>query len=132
MSSVAVRNRREARAWFAISAAFLLVLQALLAGLSSGAQAAPVQRDYFGGIICAFEGTSHSPDDGAPGAPSHVPNCCILGCSMFGPSVAPPPDLIVLHSPALVALAARRPPTLALLGLGAERTPRQTRAPPLA
>jgi len=59
----------------AFAAALVLVLQSALA-----VAAPPVQRDIFGNVICADGGGGPMPsgDDAA-----HLPDCCILSCSVL-------------------------------------------------
>ena len=113
----------------ALCAAWLLVVQALLTGLSLGASAAPVQRDFFGNVICS-EAARSGTEDGQPANPAHLPTCCVLGCSMAAAAAVPPPP-----APGLPAArpAGRfvAPPSADERGArSAFRTPRNTRAPP--
>lgn len=116
--------------WVALAAAYLLFVQALLTGASLGAQAAPVAVDFHGAVICHPSAL----DDAAPAAPDGhggAATCCVLGCAAGG-AVLPPPGAAALAAPA------RRNPDLvppradAPLALPGQRTPRHTRAPPLA
>ncbi|QRG08433.1 hypothetical protein EZH22_09145 [Xanthobacter dioxanivorans] len=75
----------------AILAAYLLVLQVLLAGLAAGLSVAPALAAGPDGTICHGARPDPSPAD-RDGAPlRHVADaCCVLGCAAFGPLVAPP------------------------------------------
>jgi hypothetical protein len=90
----------------ALLAAILVVLQALFAGLTAGAHAAPAGRDAFGGTLCInlFGGSR----DDAP-AGHHSGDCCAFGCHVASaaPSLSPaqlPPRL------AAMAIVSRRIP----------------------
>ncbi|WP_371347078.1 hypothetical protein [Ancylobacter sp. IITR112] len=113
-----------------LAVAYVLVLQALLGGMASGAHAAGfIAIDEFGRTLCL---NSH----GAPDAPGesgrHTPDCCLTGCQA-APAAALPPPL-----PAMAALPAGHhagptpPPRAAGLARAPERSPRHTRAPPAA
>lgn len=80
------------RAWTAVAAAYLLVLQVLVMGIAGGAHAAPLSLDHVVTVMCgpSAHGGTALPVDGGP-APHQSPSCCVLGCSMFGPGAAPPP-----------------------------------------
>lgn len=114
----------------ALVAAYLLVLQALLGGLSAGTHAgARVTVDAFGQIICrgASAGTVN-PDD-----PSRNPSdCCTTGCQTSASAGLPPPALRPLDTP--FATTTRSQPLLranvATTGFG--HSPHNARAPPLA
>lgn len=108
-----------------VLAAYLLVLQATLAGLTIGATAAP--SDVFGQVICATQG-ANTPD--APGQAPHKASCCMIGCAMFGPGVAPPPDAVRLTDADLVERSVGAPPSTPTLRRAVDRTPRNSRAPP--
>jgi hypothetical protein len=83
------------RSWLAIGAAYLLVVQVLVTGVSMGISAAPMSLDVSGLTICGDSVSDHSPDgSGQKPDKTHLPSCCTLGCSMFGPSIAPPPALV--------------------------------------
>ena len=118
----------------ALFVALMLVVQALLSGLSLGLSAAASdnlwQLDASGRIICTRDGgTATTP--GEPGTPHHnAADCCTLGCSMVG---ALTPDL------PREAASPLRPSRMPGAGIArAEdplaspgRTPQNPRAPPI-
>lgn len=113
----------------ALIAAYLLVLQALLGGLSAGAHAgAAYGVDAFGQIICRDAGGGGSPSDPA----HHTPDCCIVGCqSSAGAALLPPPAVALARPTALQGETLA--PALADLGTpGLQRSPHNARGPPLA
>lgn len=129
-------TRRPAwKDWTALVAAYVLVLQVvvagLAAGLATGAMAAPAPKGP-GAVLChgaADAGTLPTTGDGpaAHGAP-----CCIMGCATLGPLAAPPPADAALPARPF-ASAARMPrgqdvPARA----GAAGTSNLARAPPAA
>ena len=114
----------------ALALAYLLVLQAVLGGLASGTHAAAsTVSAAFGPVLClgAHDGTD------VPADPSHhLPDCCTLGCQVAsGASLTPEAATAPLPSPAW-SEAETPPAHPARAVLAAERTPRHTRAPPLA
>jgi hypothetical protein len=125
-------NRRIGwHAWVALGAAYLLLVQALLTGLSIGVAAAQMSTQAPGFVICSSNG-AHAVPHGSGQQPdsSHLPNCCVLGCIMLGPGVAPPPAatwlpvLWMQGRPILISFDNDR------VDLRPERTPRNPRAPP--
>ena len=118
------------RMTMALAVAYLLVLQALLGGLASGAHAGSLSAvDGFGQVLClgAHDGPS-SPTDPA----HHTPDCCTTGCQVGAGAALPPPIGIAVARPAAVRhVQPLLPRPLALAGSG-ERSPRHIRAPPLA
>lgn len=114
----------------AIFAAYLLVLQAMLTGLTLGVTAANADANLFTQVLCAPSGADA---DGAPEPVRHsLPKCCSTSCVMAGGGLAPPPALdVAAPLPAVV------PVTTAFADRDAapapvERSPRSTRAPPHA
>ena len=112
----------------ALFVALMLVVQALLSGLSLGLSAAPLERDAAG-ILCVRDGGTAT-DQSQPGAPHHSgADCCTLGCSMVGALVPLlPADAATYPAPpramgAGVALA-KAPPQ------SEQRSPQNPRAPP--
>ncbi|MBL8575754.1 MAG: hypothetical protein JNK47_00885 [Mesorhizobium sp.] len=102
-------------------AALAFVLQSALAFA-----APPVQRDLFGNVICA-SGQMPAGDQGG----GHLPNCCLLSCSMVSPLSAGLPDAISL--PGSVAVVSEIVyPAYVVLDPHARRTPANPRAPPLS
>lgn len=107
-----------------VLAAYLLVLQAIVAGLAIGAQ--PVAADPFA-VIC------HTSDAAGSTEPEkrHIgfPKCCVAGCPMLGGGMAPP----AAFTPTPPTAAGRLVSRMAAHGPAApssQRTPRSTRAPP--
>ncbi|RXF72833.1 hypothetical protein [Hansschlegelia zhihuaiae] len=82
-------RRKAWGSWGAIFAAYLLVVQAALAGLALGAQAAEPAFGPLGQILCSG---GPIPLDGAPTPSQHksTPDCCAPGCPMLGGGMAPP------------------------------------------
>lgn len=129
-----VRDLRKCRqgwsSWVALFAAYALVLQALLGALAIGASASP-QFDAFGNVICTSHGAETLPGGGAPSKRNHLPDCCLVGCSMFSPIVMPAPDTASMLAPAvreadaIVQTRAEHPVS------GREGSPGNPRAPPL-
>lgn len=118
------------RMTMALAVAYLIVLQALLGGVSSGAHAGSLAGlDPLAQVLCL---TGHA----APAAPAdpahHTPDCCTTGCQ--APAFASPPSPVAaLAVPAARLIVAERPlPGDAVPTSGLERSPRHTRAPPLA
>jgi hypothetical protein len=114
-----------------LGVAYLVVVQMLVTGIALGAQAAPNPQAGLSTVICSFHETAAAPDGtGQPSDHAHLPACCVLGCSMFGPSVAPPPALTGILVPRQIA----RVPIFAFAGqppLAEERrTSGNPRAPP--
>lgn len=114
----------------ALAVAYLVVLQALLGGLSSGAHAGSlVSVDGFGQILCRGAQTDpSSPDDPA----HHTPDCCTTGCQTSVGTALPPPAGSLLAAPSAVDHAQPLLPRRVVLASDVERSPRHTRAPPLA
>lgn len=119
------------RRWVAIAAAYLLVLQAIFAGLASGAKAANISLDReFALTLCAPGNTAPASADHAGTATPHADqSCCTPGCAMS--AAGQPPEASfepVVHRAAdQVAFSKRldRP-----LGFLAGRSPANPRAPP--
>lgn len=113
-----------------LAVAYVLVLQALLGGMASGAHAAGfLTVDAFGQTLCL---NSH----GAPDAPGetgrHTPDCCLTGCQSAPASALPPPVATTPALPASPSQARTLAPRTAPLAFLPERSPRHTRAPPAA
>lgn len=114
----------------ALVAAYLLVLQALLGGLSAGTHAgAGVTVDAFGQVICrgATSGTD-SPSDPA----HHTPDCCTTGCQTSAGGGLPPPVALALGEPASTLTVSQPLPRADIARSGLEHRPHNARAPPLA
>ena len=118
------------RMGMALAIAYVLVLQTLFGGLATGAHAASgFAVDAFGQVLCL--GAHDSP--AAPTDPvQHTPDCCTTGCQVSLGASLPPPALASLalaFTPVLVDVPL---PREAVGARGVERSPRHTRAPPLA
>jgi hypothetical protein len=130
IGSIAVSMAREEwRRAVAVATAYLLVLQAVLTGLVLGAHADPAHRGALAAIICSAAGA----DSNHSGPPLDNPDritCCVLGCGMSGPGLTPPPaGAVIAPLPPAEAVAVSWTPRTPV-DRGAERTPRNTRAPP--
>lgn len=111
------------RAWTALAAAYLLVLQMLMVGLAT-----PALTLESAGILCQAAAASGSGDPQSPAQDTSA-DCCILGCSMFGPPVAPPPPFAaLLPSRSWNGAEPQGRPLLVGSGLGSSTS--QARAPP--
>ncbi|WP_250152540.1 hypothetical protein [Ancylobacter radicis] len=116
----------------ALAVAYLLVLQAFIGGIASGAHAAGgLAGGELGQIIC--RGIQAAPETPAsPADPAHhTPDCCTTGCQMAVGAAAPPPVPVVATTPARLAVATVLPPDQTLTFSGLKRSPRLARAPPL-
>jgi len=92
------KQRHRARPWIALVVAYVLVLQAMMAGLLAGA--ATASAGSAAAIICHSGDAATIPDhSGQQPGHSHIPSCCVLGCNMSGASTVPPPN-----APSLAAL----------------------------
>ena len=123
------RHRVGLRRWVALAAAYLVVLQAIFAGLSSGANAASFSLDRsLAMTLCAGGDAPASQSDAA--ATHELMSCCMLGCAFTGAGApaAPTNSLPVVHrSVDLVAFQRRLDlPS----GFVAGRSPANPRAPP--
>ncbi|QPC95075.1 DUF2946 family protein [Mesorhizobium sp. INR15] len=114
----------------AFAAAYLLLLQSVLATFAAGMAPNPSQLDAFGNVICTREGATQLPGGNPP--PSHLPSCCVLGCSMFSPAYAPPPDAGLALGTLSFETVAFVFPAVTHLDFARERSPSNPRAPPLA
>lgn len=124
------RRKAGTRRWVALAAAYLVVLQAIFAGLASGANAASFSLDRsLAMTLCAGGDQPMSQSDGAA-ATHELMTCCMLGCAFSGAGApaAPASFLPVVHRPAdLVAFQQRLDlPS----GFVAGRSPANPRAPP--
>ncbi|MER9307570.1 hypothetical protein NKJ06_18335 [Mesorhizobium sp. M0293] len=110
-------------------AAYLLLLQSTLGAFAFGAGPNASQLDAFGNVICTREGATELPGGNPP--PSHLPTCCVLGCSMFSPAFAPSPNAgLALGSLSFETVAFVFPVAIHL-DFARERSPSNPRAPPL-
>lgn len=78
------RRNVMSRSWGAIAAAYLLVLQATFAGLTSGAKAASFSLDSELTLtLCARGNTTGADiDHSGPAGPHADLGCCNVGCSI--------------------------------------------------
>ncbi len=125
------RHRAGSSRWVAIAAAYLLVLQAVFAGLASGAHASSMSLDRTLAMALCAPGEMPAGGGSDNGAAAHDQmTCCILGCA-FASGGAPLPTsgyLPVTHRAVdLVAFARRLD---APHGYVAGRSPANPRAPP--
>jgi hypothetical protein len=87
------------RRWAALAAAYLVVLQAIFAGLASGANAASFSLDRsLAMTLCAGGDQPMSQSDGA--ATHELMSCCMLGCAFTGAGAPAAPTSISLPSSA--------------------------------
>lgn len=87
------------KAWTALVAAYVLVMQLLAVGLAAGAQVA-VQGPETSGIICSSSQGQNVPGTDGGGSSHHDGlGCYVLGCPMFGPVAAPPPSFNGVMAP---------------------------------
>lgn len=108
----------------------MLVVQALMSGLSLGARAASLDTDAFGGIICTTDAGKIA-DARSPGgsAPSHLVDCCTFGCSMVGGAVPMGPGHDCAFANPLDRVVAAIPTSVPLVA-PVQRLPQNPRAPP--
>lgn len=115
----------------AFCAAWLLVLQSMLGAFASGIEAAPLQLDAFGNVICTQKGAAELPA-GDQQHRQQMPACCLLGCAMASAAHGAAPDagsLPAAISFETIAFAFR---TSEHFLLGRDWSPSNPRAPPLA
>ncbi|MEO9336480.1 hypothetical protein ABFT80_03460 [Mesorhizobium sp. SB112] len=114
--------------WVALAAAYLLVLQSVTGALALGAQSERAMLDAFGNPLCI---TSVDQSGTDAGDQAKMPNCCVIGCSMFTQALGTPPDETVqtFHAPIVTEAAANRQPVDHLPAV--EHKPGNPRAPPL-
>lgn len=114
----------------ALVAAYLLLLQSTLGAFAFSTVSSAAQLDAFGNVICTHDGASQLP--GGDQHQSHLPACCTLGCSMFSPAYAPPPDAGLALASFSFETVAFVFPAATHLDFARERSPSNPRAPPLA
>lgn len=114
----------------ALVAAYLLLLQSTLGAFAFSTGPSAAQLDAFGNVICTHDGATQLP--GGDQHPSHLPACCTLGCSMFSPTYAPPPDAGLALASLSFEIVAFVFPATTHLDFARERSPSNPRAPPLA
>lgn len=127
----AFRQSARSSRWVAIAAAYLLVLQAVFAGMASGAHAAGMSLDRSLAMTLCAAGEMPSGGDTDKGTAQHAPmSCCILGCAVSGAGepAASGDYLPVVHRAIdLIAFARHLD---APQGYVAGRSPANPRAPP--
>jgi len=128
----AFRKNAASRRWVAILAAYLLVLQAVFTGLTSGAHAASMSLDRSLALALCAPGEMPAPSASDQGTAQHDrTSCCVIGCALSGGGGLPAPAssfLPVGHRPVdLVAFARHLD---APQGYVAGRSPANPRAPP--
>lgn len=119
------------RRWVALAAAYLVVLQAIVAGLASGAYAASFSLDRSLAItLCAGGAAPANSDSGTAG--HEQPLCCTIGCSLSaGGAPAGPADFLpIVHRTGDLVAFQHRPGLPA--GFAAGRSPANPRAPPVS
>lgn len=116
----------------ALAVAYLLVLQAFLGGAASGAHAG-VMLDTFGQVLC--RGMGGNEEKGARSSGDdlhHTPDCCITGCQTSTGAGLPPPAGFSAAMPFVLLSGTATASVIEAVLHDTERTPRHTRAPPLA
>lgn len=96
--------RQLVRMWdvrIALVAAFVLVLQAMSSGFTTGSMAATTAVDVFGNPICVTS-ADHVGDATGNGGNQHLGGeCCTMGCASATAFAPPPPVDAVAIRPAL-------------------------------
>ena len=127
----AFRQITRSSRWVAIAAAYLLVLQAVFAGMASGAHAAGMSLDRTLAMTLCAPGEMPPAGRSNQGTAQHNQlTCCILGCALSGggePNVASAYLPVSHRAIDLVAFARH---VDAPLGYVAGRSPANPRAPP--
>lgn len=86
------QGKRNWMSWVAVAAAYLMIVQALLVGVKSGAMAATGMSGIPGHVLCLTD-ASQSTETQQPASDStHTQPCCTIGCHMFGPALSAPPQ----------------------------------------
>lgn len=126
------RRKAGMRRWVALAAAYLVVLQAIFAGLSSGANAASFSLDRSLAMTLCAPGETAGQTGHGEAAAHELMSCCMLGCAFSGAGApaAPTAFLPVVHRPTDLVAFQRR---LDLPhGFIASRSPANPRAPPVS
>lgn len=108
-----------------VIAAYLIVLQAVLAGVALGA--APVAADPFT-TLCRTLASDETP--GPEKGHAALPDCCVGVCALHAVGVEGPSDSFAPASPDVAAEPAATKPD-ALGPPSQDRTPANPRAPPV-
>lgn len=128
----ALRRRTRSSRWVAIVAAYVLVLQAVFAGMASGAHAAGMSLDRTLAMTLCAPGEMPPAGGSESGPAQHAEmTCCVLGCAFAagGEPASGGASLPVVHRALdLVAFARRLD---APHGYVAGRSPANPRAPPI-
>ncbi|WP_112664282.1 hypothetical protein [Microvirga flavescens] len=127
---MAAQRKKGWASWVAVAAAYLIAVQTLLVGLTLGSAAAPLQTGDAHAVLCLTNPVAQQDGDASSGK-THLPNCCILGCGMFGSALAPPPQFVTFLDLPIVASAAAIPVRDHQVVAISFRTPGNPRAPPL-
>ena len=127
-------RRRELRSgwrtWVALAACYLLVVQAMVAGLSVTGHAAQIAGGPFASVVCTPEGARPAPGGGRVPAGQHHMGCCLIGCSVTGPTVAPPPAIIAALAAPTTEAVRLEIVRAGAVAVGQRWSPRSARAPP--
>lgn len=124
------RHRTGRRRWVAIAAAYLLVLQAVLAGLASGAHAADRALAQSLGITLCSPLGSHEAASGQDAAKADLIDHCRTVCALASNVLFPPSDMhaaVVYRDVDRVAFARQLDTPQGYVG---GRSPANPRAPP--
>jgi hypothetical protein len=126
------RNGSHVRSWVAVFAAYLLVVQALFAGLGAGAYANALHLDRTLALThCAPSGEGTASGEHDKSTAHAGMGCCTAGCPMLvGGDPGQPNFRILSQRPTdLIAFVHRldRP-----VGFLTDHSPRNPRAPPVA
>lgn len=114
----------------ALAIAYLLVLQALVGGIASGAHASGIGSGTLDPAIC--RGAQDTVPT-APGEPAHhTPECCFTGCQINAASAPPPVALTEIAVPAPLPAVRIAPTAPRHHPASLDRSPQHARAPPLA
>lgn len=113
----------------ALAAAYVLVLQSLLATFAFGADSAAGRFDAFGNVICTHAGATEKP---AGDPQNHQPSCCTLGCAFSSLGFGAPPDVAVAARPDFAEIAVAAPATTNRPLFSRHRWQANPRAPPSA
>jgi hypothetical protein len=122
--------RKRSREWAGLAAVLALLLHTIVAGLVDGALAAPELLDNFGNVVCTAHGAEKAPSvPGQPGNHSHLPDCCLVGCSVAGGHAASASPILV--TPLLATIRLNFGPLRPDRAIAnSERSPQNPRAPP--
>ncbi|MEO9336143.1 hypothetical protein ABFT80_01730 [Mesorhizobium sp. SB112] len=113
--------------WVALVAAYVLVLQSTFGALALGTAPGAMTLDVFGNPLCITSSDQQGSDI------DHVmPNCCVLGCSMFAPVSSAPPETASLRHEWTGSFAILLPLAASVIARSPEHDPGSPRAPPLA